>query len=308
MTGAARGRRAALVFNPTAGQGRGARRFAAVVEALRSAFALEIVPSESADALRSAARAAAARGLDALFVLGGDGTLRLAARELLGSATALGALPGGTTNVVACAALGLPRDPLGAARALVEAEARALDVGLAGAGAFLMQLSGGLDARVMAVLSPRAKRRFGKLAIAATGLGELLRYRFEEFALEVDGAPRRARGFVVANLAQYAGRFEIVPGARADDGALDLLLFHGRSRRAAIGFALALARGRHARRADVETARCGRVVVTGPARAPLQADGDPLDAALPLEIRLAPERLLVLAPAPARGGAAPAAR
>jgi diacylglycerol kinase (ATP) len=292
-------RRAALLFNPRAGQGRGGRSLARVAAELRAAYELEELPAESPDRLRARAREAVARGMDAVFVLGGDGTLRLAASELAGSATALGALPGGTTNVVA-GALGLPSDPVRAARQLATAATRELDVGrvtsAAGDGVFLMQLSGGLDARVMAAVDPRWKRRFGKLAIAWTGLREWARYRFPAFTLDVDDEPAEATGFVAANLPQYAGRFEIVPGARADDRQLELLLFRGRTRRAALSFALDLARGRHAARADVEVRRVERVVVTSPERLALQGDGDPFEATPPFEIRLSSRRLKVLAP------------
>jgi diacylglycerol kinase (ATP) len=288
---------AALVFNPRAGQGRGARTFAAITATLRAAFELEEQPTEGPKHCRALARHAVARGLDAVFVLGGDGTLRVAARELVGTATALGALPGGTTNVVA-GALGLPADPVAAARALTTAGARELDVGRAGdEGIFLMQVSGGLDARVMAAVDPRWKRRFGKLAVAWTGLREWVRYRFPRFALDVDGEPAAATGFVVANFAEYAGAFEIVPGARADDRRLELLLFRGRRRRDALGFALDLARGRHAARSDVEIRRVERVRVSAPDPLELQGDGDAFVESPPFELRLSSRRLRVLAPA-----------
>jgi len=228
-------------------------------------------------------------------VLGGDGTLRLAATELVGTATALGALPGGTTNVVAHA-IGLPADPVAAAQILARSPVRELDVGRAGDGVFLMQVSGGLDARVMAAVDPRWKRRFGKLAIAWTGLAEWRRYRFPAFTLEVDGAPANATGFVVANLAEYAGGFRIVPEARPDDRQLELLLFRGKRRRDALAFALALARGRHTARRDVEIRRVDRVRLTAPTRLELQGDGDPFVADAPFELRLSSRQLRLLAP------------
>jgi diacylglycerol kinase family enzyme len=303
--------RASLVFNPRAGQGRGARTLSSVARALRAVYELDERPTEGPRHCKQLVRDAALRGDAAVFVLGGDGSLRVAASQLVGSETALGPLPGGTTNVVA-AALGLPKDPVAAARRLAGAGARELDVGrvrsAAGESVFLMQLSGGLDARVMAAVDPRWKRRFGKLAIAATGLREWVRYRFPLYALEVDGEAIAATGFVVANLAEYAGSFAIVPGAKADDRQLELLLFRGRRRRDALGFALDLARGRHLDRADVETRRVERVTVAGPAPLVLQGDGDAFAEAPPFEIRLSSRRLRVLAPTPSAGAGAAAAR
>jgi diacylglycerol kinase (ATP) len=289
-------RRAALLFNPRAGRRRGAGALAEISAQLARGFRVEAVPTRGAEHCRELATRAAEEGLDAVFALGGDGTLRVAASALAGTATALGPLPGGTTNVVA-GALGLPADPVAAARALAHAGAREMDVGRCGDDVFLMQVSGGLDARVMAEVDPRWKRRVGKLAVAAAGLAAWARYEFPLFELEVDGAPAVATGFVVTNLAEYAGAYRIVPQARADDRQLELLLFRGRRRRDALAFALALARGRHLERTDVELRPVERVTLRGPDPPQLQADGDPFTADPPLEIRLSSRRLRVLAPA-----------
>jgi len=289
-------RRAALLFNPRAGRRRGARAFEAVVAQLARGWRLEAEPTRGPEHCRELAEAAVRERLDAVFVLGGDGTLRVAAGALAGTATALGALPGGTTNVVA-GALGLSADPVAAARALAHAEAREMDVGRCGDDVFLMQVSGGLDARVMADVDPRWKKRVGKLAVAAAGVAAWARYDFPMFELEVDGEPTAATGFVVTNLAEYAGAFRIVPQARADDRQLELLLFRGRRRRDALGFALDLARGCHVGRGDVEIRPVALVTLRRPSPSVLQADGDPFEAEPPLEIRLSSRRLRVLAPA-----------
>jgi diacylglycerol kinase family enzyme len=57
---------------------------------------------------------AARRGLDIVIGFGGDGTLNEVATGIAGTETALGVLPGGSTNVFA-RTLGLPNDPVAAA-------------------------------------------------------------------------------------------------------------------------------------------------------------------------------------------------
>ncbi len=298
-------RRAVLIWNPRAGQRRARRALPEIRKILESGFELTLEPTSGPEHCREIARRALDAKVDVFFVLGGDGTLRVAASILAGSATAIGTLPGGTTNVVA-GALGFPDDPVAAARVLLTAQPTEMDLGQSGHGAcatgtepFLMQLSGGLDAQVMAHVNLRTKRLFGKGAVAIAGFREWFRYRFPRFALEIDGNaadPVEVTGFVVANLPQYAGQFTIVPGASGFDRKLELLLFRGRRRRDAAGFALALARGRHLERRDVEVRPFSSLRIASPPSLQLQADGDAFVAAAPLTVTLAPERLKILAP------------
>lgn len=65
---------------------------------------------------------AARDGLDAVVVLGGDGTLNEAANGLAGTSCALGVLPGGSTNVFA-RTIGMTNDPIEATGELLQAMA-----------------------------------------------------------------------------------------------------------------------------------------------------------------------------------------
>ena len=291
-------RRAALIYNPTAGQRRRRDPLPEIERPLAAGgWRLERHPTTRAGHAIALAREAAAVGCAAVFAVGGAGTARAVATGLQGTGTALGVLPGRPTNVVA-RALGLPLDPAGAAARMARGEIRPVDVGRCGTEVFLMQASAGLDARVMAAAAGGSlKRRFGRLGIAPTALWEWWRYRVAPLELSADGERFSAAALFVCNLPLYAGSLGLLPQARWDDGRLDLLLLRGRRRRDALGFALALARGRHLRRADVVVRQVTEVRLEGPPGAAIQVDGDPLPSGPPVAIALAAEQLRVLLPA-----------
>jgi diacylglycerol kinase family enzyme len=71
-------RRAVLIWNPRAGQRRARLALPEIRRILDSGFELDLVPTSGRDHCRDIARRALAERLDAFFVLGGDGTLRIA--------------------------------------------------------------------------------------------------------------------------------------------------------------------------------------------------------------------------------------
>lgn len=290
-------RAALLVHNVTAGRGETPAIVSGVVSALeRAGFAVEPCAVEQSAAATEAVRAGVARGLDAVFAMGGDGTVRDAAAGVYGTGVPLGVLPAGTTNVVA-RALGLPLDARLAALALARSRIVAMDVGLCGERPFLMQATAGLDASLMARIDRRLKERFGRLSIAVQGLGQWWRYAYPELDVRLDGRPVRVRQLAVCNIPEYAGSFRIVRAGRFDDRRLDVVLFRGRGRRATLSFYVDLMRGVHEGRDDVEITSADSVELLGPVGVDVQIDGDPVPAAVPAVMRLAPEPLRVLVPA-----------
>lgn len=145
----ARPMRAALVVNPTAGSapaGSGAIEELAAALA-ESGFAL-VAPVRSDLGLDLQLQAALAHRPDAVFALGGDGTLRAVAESILGTGIVLGILPGGTMNRLA-ARLDIPPDPLMAARLMAGATTVALTHGMLNGRVFLYQSVVGRPSRLV---------------------------------------------------------------------------------------------------------------------------------------------------------------
>lgn len=288
-------RRGVLIFNPKAGNWGTPRLLSRITSLLSSSFALELAATERSGHATVLARRAATDGVDVVFALGGDGTLREVATGVLGTPTAVAPLPGGTANVVALA-LGLPRDPLLAAGALLRAEPVAMDIGLCDKEIFLMQASAGLDARVVQQLQPALKKHLGRLGVLLAGLRQWLSYDYPEIELVADTRPLRSTLAVICNLPYYAGGWKMAPQASVTDRRLDLVLFRGKGRQEVLAFARDFVLGRHLDRPDVAILQVEHVELRGPAGLAIQTDGDAVATDPPVAIGLADHRLHILKP------------
>lgn len=105
------------------------------------------------------AQGAAARGVDVVVALGGDGTLNEAANGIAGTDTALAALPGGSTNVFA-RTIGLPDDPVEATASLLDAlgagSIERVGLGSVNGRYFLFNVGVGFDAAIVARVEQRS--------------------------------------------------------------------------------------------------------------------------------------------------------
>ncbi len=288
--------RATIVANPRA---RGMRRFDQA-DALRRlearGFEARLELPDSPAGTAAAARAAAERGDAFVFALGGDGTVRLAAGALAGSASALAVLPGGTANVWAKEA-GIPRNLSKALDAHLDGQQAPMDLGRANGEAFLLMAGIGWDAQIAATVSPALKRRLGVLAYVLHGVPMLPRLRTTEIAWSAgeQAAVERVGLIVVSNTRLYGGMLRFAPEANARDGALDVCLFAPGSAADAIGHALKVVARRHPGAAGVRTLQTPRFEVATPG-IPVQLDGD-VAGETPVTLTVEPQALKVSVPA-----------
>ena len=166
--------------------------------------------------------------VDALYVFGGDGTYNEVLNGIDG-ATPLGLIPGGGTSVLP-RALGLPNDPVAAARRVAVGSTHRVGVGSVNGRRFGFACGIGFDAEVVRVVDELGRRSDGRrpnnLRFAWTGVRTLGRHRFRlEPALEVVGHGRAAFVLISNGPAySYAGRIALRPAPHARfEGGLDLV-------------------------------------------------------------------------------------
>jgi len=290
-----------VIWNPTSGRGRAAKgrsRLAAAAE--RLGIALEWWGTERPGHATELARRAAAERRPLVLAFGGDGTYNEVARGLVGTGTAMGILPGGTTSVLAYE-LGIPQEVDRAFELVMGGEDRPMSVGRTDAGdLFLLMLSTGPDAVVLDRLSPRLKRYGGKAGIAAQAVVEFARGDLPEIEVLPDGgAPVRGGWAIVGNGECYGGPFPATPGASPFSDELVTVVQTRTGRAAAVPFFLAIPKGRHVERPDVVVRRTRRVRIepVSGGEVPYQLDGDPVGV-LPVEAWVEAGALVVRVPRP----------
>lgn len=309
-------RKAAFLYNPLSG-GRRERRLAdveAAAQVLRSA-GVEVVatPTRSAADTGSQAQEAIAKGCDAIFACGGDGTVNDVLQGMVGSRAALGIIPLGTANALAHD-LRLPASPAAAARAALHAEGRRIAVGRVeyrdfsgdrGSRYFTVTVGVGVDAHLFYKLNPLAKSRLGMAAYYVKATRLWLTHPLETFPVEIsqgDAARQVNVSQVLAVRIRNFGRVlrELAPGASLERDDLRLVLFHTRSR---ITYLRYIIRGLLAtpwKGTGIELADGDRVTCSAPASSPesrifVEADGELLGT-VPAEITTVPDAVTLLAP------------
>ncbi len=268
-------------------------------------FHSEFVFTPSLQELESRTRAAIAAGRRVLLAMGGDGTLQGLVNAAYGSDVVLGIVPTGGGNDFA-AALGLPKNPLAAAQAILGAQPRAVDLLRArtadGRQRFYVGGGGiGLDAESARYVSS-SRRVPGRLRYVAAALRALieftpLRVRADFPNNESPSIEEKVLVAAVLNTPTYGGGIRLAPAAQLDDGLLTVLLV--KDLRA---FQVLVLLPRLITRGDLPDSYLRRVsakrVRLTPDRACLfHGDGEILGPA-PVEIEVLPRAIRILAPAP----------
>ena len=240
---------------------------------------------------------------DAVFALGGDGTVMEVAGAMAGSLTPVGVLAGGTGNLLA-RALGIPLSLRRAVPALLAGDELAIDLGRLDSGRrFAIAAGVGVDATMVAETPRWLKRRLGVVAYTIIGtqaaMRAVIRDELFDARVTVDGTvyEHRTAAIMVANFGEVLGRrITLGPEIRTNDGLLDTCVFSPRTMWDALQITWSMLRG------DFRTNPCmcyyrGRTIhlETSPPRQ-WQADGE-LMGMTPFSVTVEPRAVRLLVPA-----------
>jgi diacylglycerol kinase family enzyme len=285
--------------------------------------------SEAEDGL-ALTRRAVADGASLVFAAGGDGTVRACAEALADTGVPLAIVPLGTANLTA-RALGVPARADRAVDAGFGGRDRRIDLAQitcidgtsaeatsadrtksgtrtsatrASATMFAAMAGIGLDAAVVEAAGEQLKRHLGWVAYALSGVARLslpprdFTVRLDTACFD-DGEPlrRRARCVVVANAGLLPGGFTLLPGARLDDGLLDVGILAPAGTWGWVRVAgRVVARGQRQDRL-LERFQARRVQISADVDLPRQVDGEIVAPGRTLNVSVCPGVLTVRQPA-----------
>jgi diacylglycerol kinase family enzyme len=251
------------------------------------------------------------RGVDVVIGFGGDGTLNEVATGIAGSNTALGVLPGGSTNVFA-RTLGMPNDPVRAVEYLANGidagDFRPIGLGQVNGRYFCFHTGVGFDAAVVERVEQRGslKRWLGHPLFIWAGLTTWLTgydRRTPHFCVHGDGGPPIDDGYFTivlnTNPYTYLGNrpLDLSPAATLNRG-LVAVTFRTMSAPAILSSLAGALRGggveasKHLDyRIDVE-----RLVIEHETPFPYQVDGDALGSTTRLEFEHVPDAVRLVTP------------
>jgi diacylglycerol kinase (ATP) len=288
-----------VLWNPTSGRKGGIPTNRASRELLlellpRHGLGDELIEPGSEQEAVEAARDAIERGYDVVVAAGGDGTIGLVGRQLMGSRTALGILPlGSIMNIPRM--LGLPRDTEVAAQVLAKGHVRVIDVGQVGDRVFYEAGSVGMHAAATRELPKVDKGDYGAVIRSVVAA---VRYRPSVVRIELEGdrtIETTALLVAVANGPFIGPGLPIAPEASLADGLFDVRVFLHDTKAELARDLASIASGHRPDESRVLTERASQVRITSPGPLPVRADAVDLGTT-PVVFEMKARALTVVAP------------
>ncbi len=253
---------------------------------------------------RAMTQQAVAAGVDLVLGAGGDGTIRVICAGLANTDIPFGLIPAGTGNLLA-RNIGIPLDEAAALDVAFDGLDKRVDlVRLSVDGGqddhFAVMAGIGIDAVIMEGTDPNLKKAVGSAAYFVSA-AQNANHPALHATIQVDDQPplkRKAHVMVIGNVGLLQANIQLIPGARPDDGLLDVIVASPRTVRDwARIITQVLARRRGSDDDDALDRLVGRrVTITVEERDQYQLDGDTVGECSRLTAEVVPGALRLRVP------------
>lgn len=222
-------KKALLIINPTAGKMQLKHKLFEIVDALADAYDVTVCPTRRQGHAGEMAAKAKTQGYDIVICAGGDGTLNEAVCGVMEEETPLplGYIPAGSTNDFA-AGLGLSKNPVKAARAIIEGSLHGQDIGFFNQERrFTYIASFGAFTETSYSTDQNLKNMLGHLAYVLEGAKSLSKIKAIPMEIRYDGNTAKGDFLFggIANATSIGGVLRLKDQYLSfDDGIFELLL------------------------------------------------------------------------------------
>lgn len=232
---------------------------------------------------------------DIVCAVGGDGTLNEVARGLLGTGKTFSLIPCGSGDGLALH-LGISRNPRKAVRNLNTGAERPLDHGTINGREFFSICGTGLDAIVSYRFAAAGSR--GLKTYITEALKTWKGFVFEPYDITIDGESRNIKAalITVGNSNQWGNNARITPLADSSDGMLDITIVKPFRTLDIPGIVLRLMTGKLDRCSKAICLRGKEIHIEKEGEFISHYDGDPCSFNSPLDIKVFPSTLRIIAP------------
>lgn len=295
--------RCLVIINPIAGGGKPTRYAMALQWQLSTMFeTLEVkFTTKSGDATRFA-ETATKDGFDAVFCMGGDGTVNETVNGIVrgGGGAIFGFVPVGTVNDMA-RALGIPLQPAQAINMLSDVDVVAVDVGRCNDRFFCNNIAIGILPTAVEEVSAQQKALMGPLAYFLRGGQALLQTKDFNFSITLpyrDETIVTKSPLVLALMTKCVSSFEkFMPAAEVNDGYMRLIIFKEYSMTDIVKVIPLLLRGKIADSKQVRIMKVKKasIISVDGGTLPTNMDGS-RGPTLPVDLEVMPQFLRVFVP------------
>jgi diacylglycerol kinase family enzyme len=272
-----------------------AQKALAAVRAFAAQHHADVVLTERSRHACELASAAVSEGCELIVAVGGDGTMNEVASALIDTPASLGLVPCGSGDGLG-RHLKIHGSVAHALRILTTGTIRLIDTALADGHPFFTAAGIGFEAEIAQRFN--ALQRRGFLRYLSTSARALCQWEPQLYTISHAGGGETVRAFTLAaaNSDQYGNNAVIAPGARSDDGLLDLCAIPPVGVLNALPLLIRLFSGTLDKQPGIYLRRATSFTVVRPAAGPLHTDGEIHEAGTVIEFTVRPASLRIMAP------------
>ncbi len=303
-----------IVVNPAADGGKAPQRLQ-TIQAVLDAAGTRYLTRYSSSLKDAGALAAEAAGRgDHVVAVGGDGMAATIAGAVAQAKPegdgVIAIIPAGRGNDLA-RTYGIPFGSADAATLLLRGQPCPMDlIELAGADGTQVIVAGSIYIGVASMaghIANNFRLISGPLVYPVSALYALAGWKPATFTIDSTGpvpaadalsTPQEFPGYgvVIANIPYFGAGMKVAPSASPNDGLLDAVLLRHAPKLTFLRALRMIRSGAHVKLHQVGTGCAANLTVTCSRSMPVGADGESLDMAFPLSIRVAPNALRIIAP------------